>query len=104
MPLEEFNRMNSSNNEDNCSLDKNFNTSFTSSTTESGITEDFQDSESTLQASDSIQPGANSTMSGFDGTLLPSSVTSLIREAAETTDEDQHAPTTEATDGTICQW
>ena len=41
MRLEEFNSMNSSDNEHNCSLDDNLNTSFTSSTTESGITEDF---------------------------------------------------------------
>ena len=33
MTLEEFNSMNSSDNEHNCSLDDNFNTSFTSSTT-----------------------------------------------------------------------
>ena len=44
MTLEEFNSMNSSYNEHNCSLDDNFNTSFTSSTTKSGIAEDFQDS------------------------------------------------------------
>ena len=69
--LEELNSMNSSYNEYNYSLDDNFNTSFTSSPTESGITEDFQDAESTLQASDNIQPGANCTMSGYDGTLLP---------------------------------
>ena len=87
--------MNSSYNEHNCSLDNNFNTSFTSSTTESGITEDFQDAESTLQASDNIQPGENSTMSGSDGTLVPPSVTGLTTEAAETSAEDQHAPTTE---------
>ena len=41
MTLEVFNSMNSSYNEHNCSLDDNFNTSFTSSTTESVITEDF---------------------------------------------------------------
>ena len=68
MTLEVFNSMNSGYNEHNCSLDDNLNTSFTSSTTESGITEDFQDAESTLQASD------NSKMSGSDGTLLPASV------------------------------
>ena len=45
MTLEELNSMNSSYNEHNCSLDDNFNTSFTSSTTESGITEDFQDAD-----------------------------------------------------------
>ena len=82
-------------------LDKDFNTSFTSSTTESGITWDFQDAQNTLQASDNIQPGANSAMSGSDDTLLPASVTGQTREAAETTTEDQHAPTTEATDGTM---
>ena len=101
MSQEELNSMNNSDNEDNCSVDENFNTSFTSSTTESGITEDFQDAESTLQASDNIQPGANSAMSGSDGTLLPASKTGETREAAETTAEDQHAPTTEATDGTM---
>ena len=101
MTLEEFNSRNSSYNEHNCSLDDNFNTSFTSSTTDSVITEDFQDAESTLQASDNIQYGANSAMSGSDGTLVPSSVTGLTIEAAETTAGDQHAPTTEAMDGTI---
>ena len=54
-----------------------------------------------MQASDNIQPVANSTMSGSDGTLLPASVAGLTREAAETTDEDQHASTIEATDGTM---
>ena len=95
----ELNSMNNSANEDNCSVDDNFNTSLTSSTTESGITEDFQDAESTLQASDNIQPGANSAMSGPDGTLISASVTGETREAAGTTAEDQRAPTTEATDG-----
>ena len=94
MTLEEFNGIDSSDNEHNCSLDDNFNTSFTSSTTESGITEDFQDTESTLQASDNIQSGPNSTMSGSDGALLPSSVTGLTTEAAETTAEYQRVPTT----------
>ena len=98
---EELNSMNNSNNEDNCSVDGNFDTSLTSSTTESGITEDFQDAESTLQASDNIQPGANSAMSGPDGTLLTASVTGETREAAETTAEDQQTPTIEATDGTM---
>ena len=70
MPQEELDSMNNCDNEDNCSLDENFNTSFTSST----ITGDFQDAESILQASDNIQPGANSTMSGFDDNMLPSSV------------------------------
>ena len=101
MLLEGFNSMNSSDNEDNCSVDKNFNTSFTSLTTESGTTEDFPDAESTLQASDNIQPRANNTMSGSDGTLLPVSATGLTREAADTTDGDQQALTTEATDGTM---
>ena len=68
---QKFNSMNNSDNEDNCSLDENCNNSFTSSTTESGITEDFQDAESTLQTSDNIEPRANSTISGSDGTLLP---------------------------------
>ena len=63
MTLEEFNSVNSSDNEHNCSLDDNFNTSLTSLTTDSGVTEDFQGAESTLQASDNIQPGANSTTS-----------------------------------------
>ena len=71
---EELNSMNNNDNEDNCSIDENFNTSLTSSTTESGITEDFQDAESTLHGSDNIQPGANSAMSGSDGTMLPASV------------------------------
>ena len=84
MTLEEFISMNSSDNEHNCSLDDNFNTSFTPLTTDSGVTEDFQDAESTLQASDNIQHGANSTMSGSDGTLLLASVTGLTTEAAET--------------------
>ena len=101
MTLEEFNSMNRSDNEHNCSLNDNFNTSFTSSTTDCGITEDFQAPERTLEASDSIQPEVNSTTSGSDGTLLPASVTGLTREAAETTAGDQHAPTTEATDGSM---
>ena len=101
MSQEELNSMNNSDNEDNCSIDDNFKTSLTSSTTESGITDDFQDAESTLQASDNIQPGANSAMSGSDGTLLMASVTGRTREAAETTAEDQHAPITEAMDGTM---
>ena len=101
MPLEELNSMNSSDNEDNCSLDVDFNTSFTSSNTESGITEDFQDSEGTLQAYDNIQPGESNTMSESGGTMLPASVTGLTRAAAETTVEYQHAPTIEATDGTM---
>ena len=101
MTLEEFNSMNRSDNEHNCSLDDNFNTSFTSSTTESGISKDFQDANSTKQASDSVQPGLNSTMSGSDGTLLPASVTGLTTEAAESTAEYQHAPTTEAMDGSM---
>ena len=54
-----------------------------------------------MQASDNIQPVANTTMSGSDGTLLPASVAGLTREATETTDEDQHASTIEATDGTM---
>ena len=57
MMLEEFNSMNRSDNEYNCSLDDNFNTSLTSSITDSGVTEDFQDAESTLQASDNIRLG-----------------------------------------------
>ena len=40
-------------------------------------------------------------MSGSDSTLLPASVTGLTKEAAETTDEDQQAPNTEATDSTM---
>ena len=48
-------------------MDDNFDTSLTFSTTESGITEDFQNAESTLQASDNIEPGANSAMSGPEG-------------------------------------
>ena len=69
MTLEEFKTVNSNDNEHNCSLDYNyFNMSLASSTTDSGVTEDFQDAESTLQASDNIQPGANSTTSGYDGT------------------------------------
>ena len=75
MTLEEFNSMNSSDNEHNCSWDDNFNTSCTSSTTDSGVTEDFQDAQSTLQSSDNILPVANSTTTEFDDTLLPASVT-----------------------------
>ena len=40
-------------------------------------------------------------MSASDGTPLPASVIGLTTEAAETTAEDQHAPTTEAMDGTM---
>ena len=90
MSQEELNSMNNSDNEDNCSVDDNFDNSLTSSTTKSGITENFQDAESTLQASDNIQPGANSAMSGSDGTLLTASVTGETKAAAETTAEDQH--------------
>ena len=101
MKLEEFNCMNSSDNENNCSLDDNFNIPFTSLTTDSGVTEDFQDAESALQASENIQPDANSTMSGSDSTLLLASVTGLTREAVETTAGDQHAPNTKAMDDSM---
>ena len=101
MMLEEFNSVIFSDNDHNCSLNDNFNASLTSLTTDSGVTENFQDAESTLQASDNIQPGANSTTSGSDGTLLPASVTGLTREATETTAGDQHAPKQRMAQ---CQW
>ena len=76
MPIENFHNMRSSDNENNCSLYEDFNTQFTSTTTDSSITEGIEGAPSALQASDKIQLGTHSTLSGPNSTLLAASVTS----------------------------